>query len=148
MRALRDFNTPKIPATDIPVFLRLISDLFPGLELATNVDEVLKETAIKVSRQNGFQSEDVFIAKVVQFQELLDVRHSVMLLGPPGAGKSTIYQTLVACKNLDQPKPLCVYEAVNPKAVRRGVPSCCGVFTSLDGLVAIARCRGWFVFRI
>ena len=118
MRALRDFNTPKIPATDIPVFLRLISDLFPGLELATNVDEVLKETAIKVSRKNGFQSEDVFIAKVVQFQELLDVRHSVMLLGPPGAGKSTIYQTLVACKNLDQPKPLCVCEAVNPKAVR------------------------------
>ena len=30
MRALRDFNTPKIPANDIPVFLRLISDLFPG----------------------------------------------------------------------------------------------------------------------
>ena len=64
MRALRDFNTPKIPANDIPVFLRLISDLFPGLELATNVDEVLKETAIKVSRKNGFQAEDVFVAKV------------------------------------------------------------------------------------
>ena len=24
---------------------------------------------------------------------------------------------------------------------------CCGVFTSLDGLVSIARCRGWFLFR-
>merc|ERR1719183_1222805 len=29
MRALRDFNTPKIPAQDSPIFLRLISDLFP-----------------------------------------------------------------------------------------------------------------------
>ena len=28
----------------------------------------------------------------------------------------------------------------------RGVPSCCGAFTSLDGLVSIARCRGWFLF--
>ena len=29
----------------------------------------------------------------------------------------------------------------------RGVPSCCGAFTSLDGLVSISRCRGWFLFR-
>ena len=29
----------------------------------------------------------------------------------------------------------------------RGVLRCCGAFTSLDGLVAIARCRGWFCFR-
>ena len=28
----------------------------------------------------------------------------------------------------------------------RGVPY--GAFTSLDGLVAISRCRGWFLFRV
>ena len=28
-----------------------------------------------------------------------------------------------------------------------GVLRCCGAFTSLDGLVAIARCRGWSLFR-
>ena len=33
MRALRDFNTPKIPLVDTPIFLRLISDLFMGLEV-------------------------------------------------------------------------------------------------------------------
>ena len=68
-----------------------------------------------MSRKNGFQSEDVFIAKVVQFQELLDVRHSVMLLGPPGAGtvdEST--KPFVACKNVDQPKPLDAF------SIRRG----------------------------
>jgi dynein heavy chain len=32
MRALRDFNTPKIVADDKPIFLGLIGDLFPGLE--------------------------------------------------------------------------------------------------------------------
>lgn len=26
----RDFNTPKIPAHDLPIFLRLINDLFLG----------------------------------------------------------------------------------------------------------------------
>ena len=31
MRALRDFNTPKITTDDMPIFLRLIQDLFPGI---------------------------------------------------------------------------------------------------------------------
>jgi dynein heavy chain len=30
MRALRDFNLPKIVTDDKPIFIRLISDLFPG----------------------------------------------------------------------------------------------------------------------
>jgi dynein heavy chain len=30
MRALRDFNMPKIVTDDKPIFLRLIGDLFPG----------------------------------------------------------------------------------------------------------------------
>ena len=32
------------------------------------------------------------------------------------------------------------------KLVDLGVPSCGGAFTSLDGLVSISRCRGWFLF--
>lgn len=30
MRALRDFNIPKIVTDDKPIFLRLIQDLFPN----------------------------------------------------------------------------------------------------------------------
>ena len=33
MRALRDFNLPKIVSDDNPVFLGLISDLFPSLDV-------------------------------------------------------------------------------------------------------------------
>ena len=36
---------------------------------------------MEVCKQSGLQPEDVFVLKVLQFQELLDVRHSVMLLG-------------------------------------------------------------------
>ena len=32
MRALREFNLPKIVTDDKPIFLRLISDLFPGID--------------------------------------------------------------------------------------------------------------------
>ncbi len=33
MRALRDFNTPKIVTDDLPVFMGLIGDLFPALDV-------------------------------------------------------------------------------------------------------------------
>ncbi|RYG70338.1 hypothetical protein EON64_00425, partial [archaeon] len=123
MRALRDFNTPKIPAQDTPIFLRLIADLFMGLEAQLKVNEKLKEIVQVVTKEEKFQPDDAFVLKVLQFQELLDVRHSVMLLGPTGCGKTTIWKTLVNAHNWDvekkayKSKRTCVYETVNPKAV-------------------------------
>jgi len=37
MRALRDSNLAKIPEADVPVFMGLIGDLFPGIELPRKV---------------------------------------------------------------------------------------------------------------
>lgn len=33
MRALRDFNIPKIVTDDVPIFMGLIGDLFPALDV-------------------------------------------------------------------------------------------------------------------
>ena len=117
MRALRDFNTPKIPLNDLPIFMRLISDIFPGLDLPTKFNEELKETCIKVCQSMKLQTDEIFVSKVIQYQEILHVRHSVMLLGPAGCGKSTVWKALAACHNVGQVKPVTVYEGVNPKAV-------------------------------
>ena len=117
MRALRDFNTPKIPIHDTPIFLRLINDLFMGLTVDSKVDEELKEKIVRVAKEQGLQYDEMFVNKTCNFQELLDVRHSVMLLGPAGCAKTTIWKTLQAAHNLDKPKKICVAETVNPKAV-------------------------------
>jgi dynein heavy chain len=117
MRALRDFNTPKIPLNDIPIFLRLISDLFPGLDLAPKVDKKLTALTKECCVAANLQPEDIFIKKVCEFEELLNVRHSVMLLGPAGCGKTQIWKMLAATKNLGSAKPVCVYDVVNPKSV-------------------------------
>ena len=71
MRALRDFNTPKIPGNDIPIFLRLIADLFPGLDLPTKIDQNLQAKCIKVCKELAQQSDEVFVSKVVQYQDCL-----------------------------------------------------------------------------
>ncbi|CAM9099296.1 unnamed protein product [Ectocarpus fasciculatus] len=132
MRALRDFNTPKIVSADTPIFLRLIADLFPSMDLAPkarerawmqmhrqdSVNEVLSKTCARVCVEElSLQPDHDFVVKVVQFQELLDVRHSVMVLGPAGCGKTTVWKTLMACHNRGEAKPSTVAETVNPKAV-------------------------------
>ena len=48
----------------------------------------------------------------------MDVRHSVMLLGPGGCGKTTIWKTLQATKNIGhEKKRVCVSDIINPKAI-------------------------------
>ena len=118
MRALRDFNTPKMPIHDIPIFLRLVNDLFPGLTVESKVDDDLKAKIVRVAKERGLQYDEMFVNKTCNFQELLDVRHSVMLLGPAGCAKTTIWKTLQGAHNLDKPKPTCVVESVNPKVNR------------------------------
>ena len=79
MRALRDFNLPKIVSDDNPVFLGLISDLFPSLDVPRK-REVEFEKAVKHAACDlKLQPEESFVLKVVQLEELLYVRHSVFI---------------------------------------------------------------------
>ncbi len=43
MRALRDFNLPKIIFDDVQIFMGLIRDLFPNIEIPTKLDPQLNE---------------------------------------------------------------------------------------------------------
>ncbi|CAF4186884.1 unnamed protein product, partial [Rotaria magnacalcarata] len=66
MRALRDFNIPKIVTDDMPVFMGLIGDLFPALDVPRkrNLDfeKLIKQATVDLK----LQPEDSFILKVVQ----------------------------------------------------------------------------------
>ncbi len=55
MRALRDFNLPKIVTDDKPIFLRLISDLFPGAEALSKQNPKLVKLCREATEQDiGF----------------------------------------------------------------------------------------------
>ncbi|CAK4776251.1 unnamed protein product [Aphanomyces euteiches] len=118
MRALRDFNIPKLPVRDVPTFLGLLRDLFPTTTVEACPDHSpLKPICGKVCLEHGLQAEELFVKKVIDYDQLLKVRHSVMLLGPAGCGKTTIWRTLSHVLNHNQSKPLVVYETINPKSV-------------------------------
>jgi len=116
MRALRDFNMPKIVTDDKPIFLRLIGDLFPKAEAPPKTDphftKIVQDTTIK---NMGLQAEEAFVIKVVQLSEILEVRHCCFVIGPPGCGKTAVWKTLV--RSYINNKQECEYDTLNPKAV-------------------------------
>ena len=51
MRALRDFNTPKIVAEDLDIFFGLLGDLFPGVDVPRkrdmNFEDFVNKSAVE-----------------------------------------------------------------------------------------------------
>lgn len=64
MRALRDFNIPKIVTDDVPVFMGLIGDLFPALDVPRKRDMEFERTVKQAALDLLLQPEDNFILKV------------------------------------------------------------------------------------
>ncbi|KAG8222095.1 hypothetical protein J437_LFUL000858, partial [Ladona fulva] len=115
MRALRDFNIPKVVTDDVPVFMGLIGDLFPALDVPRKRDLDFERTVKQAAIDLHLQPEDNFILKVVQLEELLEVRHSVFIVGTAGTGKTQVWKTLFRTYQNIRRRP--VYNDLNPKAV-------------------------------
>uniref|UniRef100_A0A8D2LWB2 AAA+ ATPase domain-containing protein n=1 Tax=Varanus komodoensis TaxID=61221 RepID=A0A8D2LWB2_VARKO len=115
MRALRDFNLPKVVTNDVPIFLGLINDLFPLLEVPRKRDLRLEQLVRQSIAKLHLQPEENFILKVMQLEELLTVRHSVFVAGDAGTGKSQILKTLHMTYSTMKLRPL--WNDINPKAV-------------------------------
>ncbi|NIG59167.1 dynein [Pontoporia blainvillei] len=115
MRALRDFNMPKIVTDDIPVFLGLVGDLFPALDVprrrVPHFEQLVRQSTVELR----LQPEESFVLKVVQLEELLALRHSVFVVGNAGTGKSKILRTLNRTYVNMKQKP--IWNDLNPKAV-------------------------------
>ena len=118
MRALRDFNIPKIVREDEVVFFGLLGDLFPGIDPPRKVDPELEARVEKACINLGNHPDDIFRLKVVQIEELLQIRHCVFVMGPPGAGKSQCWRTLAEARALKGPEGKTKVVDINPKSVK------------------------------
>ncbi len=65
MRALRDFNVPKIVTDDMPVFMGLIGDLFPALDVPRKRDMDFEKQIRQAVVDLKLQAEDNFVLKVL-----------------------------------------------------------------------------------
>lgn len=67
MLALRDFNLPKIVGEDVGVFMGLVGDLFPALDVPRRKNPVLEKSVKEAIAELKLQPEDSFVLKVIYF---------------------------------------------------------------------------------
>ncbi|XP_055003053.1 dynein axonemal heavy chain 10 [Sorex araneus] len=115
MRALRDMNLPKFVFEDVPLFLGLISDLFPGLDCPRVRYPDFNDAVEQVLEENGYVVLPVQVDKVVQMFETMLTRHTTMVVGPTGGGKSVVISTL--CQAQTRMGLTTKLYILNPKAV-------------------------------
>lgn len=129
MRALRDFNSPKLVEADKPIFFKIIEDLFPGIRIERKIDQTFHECLrVTAKYKRNLQPDETFLTKCLELRDLMAIRHSVFVVGPASSGKSEIWKTLCDALN-DYPLPYqdpswttprfheTVYDVINPKAV-------------------------------
>ncbi|XP_070926944.1 dynein axonemal heavy chain 10 isoform X5 [Macaca nemestrina] len=115
MRALRDMNLPKFVFEDVPLFLGLISDLFPGLDCPRVRYPDFNDAVEQVLEENGYAVLPVQVDKVVQMFETMLTRHTTMVVGPTRGGKSVVINTL--CQAQTKLGLMTKLYILNPKAV-------------------------------
>lgn len=93
-------NYPKFVFEDVPLFMGLIRDLFPGLDCPRVGYPDFNKAVEEVLEKDNYVILPVQVDKVVQLYETMMTRHSSMVVGPTGGGKTVVVNTLVKAQIL------------------------------------------------
>ncbi|VEN55806.1 unnamed protein product, partial [Callosobruchus maculatus] len=100
LRSIKDTNLAKLLEFDIPLFQGIVFDLFPGLSFPELDYSILNEAVEDACVASNLQCTPFFLEKVQQLYEMLIVRHGLMIVGLPFAGKTSCYRILAAALGL------------------------------------------------
>eukprot|EP00899_Mesostigma_viride_P014884 jgi/Mesvir1/23397/Mv21091-RA.2 len=93
-RTMKDLIMPKLVYVDLPLFIALLSDLFPGVEMPPPDDGALIKAIELELKEGGLQVVDAYVKKLVQIFDCKVSRHGNMIVGKTGSGKSEAWKTL------------------------------------------------------
>ncbi|XP_052562272.1 dynein axonemal heavy chain 10 isoform X4 [Culex pipiens pallens] len=114
MRTLFDMNFPKFVFDDVPLFMGLMKDLFPGVDYPRVGYPEFTAEVRNVLETDGYIVLQNQVEKVIQLYETMMTRHSTMIVGPTSGGKTVVINTLIKAQtNMGLPTKCTV---LNPKA--------------------------------
>ncbi|XP_063485594.1 dynein axonemal heavy chain 2 isoform X3 [Symphalangus syndactylus] len=123
--SMRDMNIAKLTSVDAPLFNAIVQDLFPNIELPVIDYGKLRETVEQEIRDMDLQSTPFTLTKVFQLYETKNSRHSTMIVGCTGSGKTASWRILQAslsslCRAGDPNFNIVREFPLNPKALSLG----------------------------
>eukprot|EP00884_Botryococcus_braunii_P014225 jgi/Botrbrau1/22803/Bobra.0132s0128.1 len=124
LMAVWNHLSPKLLFQDVPLLKGILADLFPGVSHTSGSADVLQDAVASHLQGKNIEVSADFVEKVVQLQACRMVRHSNMLLGRAGSGKTLAWQTLQqVLTSLHEQEPTntlyqkVTVEVINPLAV-------------------------------
>ncbi|KAG9395747.1 Dynein heavy chain and region D6 of dynein motor [Carpediemonas membranifera] len=76
IRAMRDSNVPKFLAEDVPLFMGIVQDLFPGVKIPSTNYGTLQDAIEAKLLEQKLQVTSKIVNKVLQLYETMNVRHN------------------------------------------------------------------------
>uniref|UniRef100_A0A8C2TNX8 Dynein axonemal heavy chain 12 n=1 Tax=Coturnix japonica TaxID=93934 RepID=A0A8C2TNX8_COTJA len=125
LRSIKDVNEPKFWSCDIPLFMGITSDLFPGITLPEADYRDFLECVNECCIQHNVQPVEAFVEKMIQTYEMMIVRHGFMLVGESFSGKTKVLHVLADTLSLMKERGYgeeekVVFRTVNPKSITMG----------------------------
>jgi dynein heavy chain len=165
LRAINDVNLAKFLSHDVPLYANITKDLFPGVVLPTPDYEELYAAINNQLKKPEFnlQGTDYFLTKIIQLYEMILVRHGLMVVGQPFAGKTSAEKILAAAlgelaeKGKMEERKV-IQQIINPKSI--SLAQLYGTFDEIsadwaDGILAVwyrtlatmdPKDRRWLIF--
>ncbi|RKP02777.1 hypothetical protein CXG81DRAFT_10371 [Caulochytrium protostelioides] len=160
IQSIQETVLPKLVAGDVPMLQTLLQDVFPGVAYAPADATALLDAVRAVCQSKRLQPHATWMQKIVQLYQIQTIHHGLMLVGPSGKGKSTVWTTLLAALEATTGIESCHY-VIDAKAMTKDQlygslePTTWewtdGLFTAilrriLDNVRGEAAKRHWIVF--
>lgn len=87
IQAIMDSFVPRLVADDLVLLNSLLSDVFPRAAYIRPDMSKLKEEIRKVSKEMFLICDELWMEKVLQLYQIINLNHGLMLVGPSGCGK-------------------------------------------------------------
>ena len=94
LAAINDSNISKFVAKDIPLFKGITQDLFPDVGIIERDMNTITEVLEEKLEEMKLDRNSLFMEKLIQFYNLIKVRHGIMIIGDSMTAKSTIMDLL------------------------------------------------------